>query len=142
MMPERAARGAAQMLISLAQRACAAEHEDGSIPQCVLQQRWSPLNVPLMWAAASDSSLEHPVIEWLQRIGTTAGNVQTTDGTFLPVNALLAEGLMALRRRFREWNIQISSGLVAWAHESNYRSVQLLGYLHWQCQEYVLGRVG
>ncbi len=31
---------------------------------------------------------------------------------------------------------------MAWAHESNYRSVQLLGYLHWQCQEYVLGRVG
>ena len=49
---------------------------------------------------------------------------------------------MALRRRFREWNIQISSGLVAWAHESNYRSVQLLGHLHWQCQEYILGRVG
>ena len=37
---------------------------DGDLPRIVRHQRWSPLNVPLFWAAASDSP-SCPVLEWI-----------------------------------------------------------------------------
>ena len=39
------------------------------VPRAVRQQRWSPLNVPLMWAAASRSDTT-PVLQWLSQAGS------------------------------------------------------------------------
>ena len=39
------------------------------LPRAIRQQRWSPLNVPLMWAAASGSDTT-PVLQWLMQMGS------------------------------------------------------------------------
>ena len=44
----------------------------GALPRGLRQQRWSPVNVPLMWAAASDREFD-PVLQWL---GDRASRIQ------------------------------------------------------------------
>ena len=44
----------------------------GVLPRGLRQQRWSPMNVPLMWAAASDRESD-PVFQWL---GDRASRIQ------------------------------------------------------------------
>ena len=36
----------------------------GELPRALRQQRWSPVNVPLLWAAARDDDT-NPVLKWL-----------------------------------------------------------------------------
>ena len=42
----------------------------GPLTRAVRQQRWSPLNVPIMWAAAG-SSESTPVVDWLAQSSTS-----------------------------------------------------------------------
>ena len=61
-MLHRQAR-AAQILIQELSRRVGSVPGGTSIPRIVWEQRWSPLNVPLMWAAAQEPST--PVLDWL-----------------------------------------------------------------------------
>ena len=55
---------AAEHLIrQLAVRVGALQSDD-PLPRALHQQRWSPLNVPLMWGVAEDDPTT-PVLEWL-----------------------------------------------------------------------------
>ena len=58
----REVRAAANVVESLGRKIGSVSLK-GDIPAIVRHQRWSPLNVPLFWAAASDSSC--PVLEWI-----------------------------------------------------------------------------
>ena len=58
---------------------------DDPLPRALHQQRWSPLNVPLMWGPAGDDPTT-PVLEWL---------VESTSS--------ITEPTSFLRRRFSSW---------------------------------------
>ena len=60
-MLHRQAR-AAQILIQELSRRVGSLPGGTSIPRIVREQRWSPLNVPLMWAAAADVSTPHEFV--------------------------------------------------------------------------------
>ena len=59
----REVRAASNMVEHLGRRIGSVPLE-GDIPRIVRHQRWSPLNVPLFWAAASNSP-SCPVLEWI-----------------------------------------------------------------------------
>ena len=62
-MLHRQAR-AAQILIQELSRRVGSVPGGSSIPRIVREQRWSPVNVPLMWAAAGQDP-STPVLDWL-----------------------------------------------------------------------------
>ena len=59
----RDARAAEKFVRDLAQRVGVVP-SGGAIPGVIRRQRWSPLNVPLMWEAAGQN-LSSPVLDWL-----------------------------------------------------------------------------
>ena len=59
----REARAASWLVRDLARRIGVVQPGD-PVPRAIRQQ-WSPLNVPLMWAAAGGDA-NHPVLEWLE----------------------------------------------------------------------------
>ena len=67
LLPE--VRTAATLIRSLAARVGPVP-TGGNLPSAIRRQRWSPLNVPLMWAAAGHQE-SCPLLEWL--ISVTSG---------------------------------------------------------------------
>ena len=59
----RETRVAWGLIRDLARRIGVVQPEE-PIPRVIRQQRWSPLNVPLMWAAAGGDDT-NPVLDWL-----------------------------------------------------------------------------
>ncbi len=99
--PEQPARAAVEFIAQLAART-APWPSDGTIPRRVQSQKWSPVNLPLFWAAASQQAT-HPVVEWLE--------VMCVDG---PDMARPRSGWIALRACFRHWGIADEQGLCDW----------------------------
>ena len=60
----REARAASWLVRDLAHRIGMVPRGD-PVPRAIRQQRWSPLNLPLMWAAAGEEA-SHPLLEWLE----------------------------------------------------------------------------
>jgi hypothetical protein len=73
---------AAAVVHGLADRIGAVE-EGGDVPRAVRRQRWSALNVPLMWAAAS-ADLDVPVLRWLCELAGRIPNGVAVAGEIMP----------------------------------------------------------
>ena len=74
----RDARAAEGVVMILASRIGAVP--EGEIPPPVRRQRWSPLNVPLIWSAAGHDD-STPVLDWLAGSLTGAPSLAFHDGT-------------------------------------------------------------
>ena len=86
---------AAEVLFHELARRVGAVPVGSPVPRVVLQQRWSPINVPLMWAAAgSEPSI--PLLDWLCEITAGVPDIQLNEGT-LPTNVAVRTGWQALR---------------------------------------------
>ncbi len=133
-------KDAAKMLTALAGRAALSSPSAESIPECIQRQRWSSLNVPLMWAAASGSVDTHALLEWLGRVTINAPRINTSDGRSETIADTVASGWRALRSRFRAWGISSEEDFVVWAHSKDFHSVRLRQHVHANCQEYILDR--
>ena len=87
-------------------------HLKGDIPAIVRHQRWSPLNVPLFWAAASDSP-SCPVLEWIVAATSQITQpLQFHEGQINPREAAEVGGF-ALRQVLRSWGIASREHLIA-----------------------------
>ena len=106
----RDARAAEGVVRNLASRIGAVP--EGEIPAPVRRQRWSPLNVPLIWSAAGhdDSS---PVLDWLAGSLTGAPRLAFHDGAIDAPDAV-RNGWSALRTVFRMWSIHEREDLTGW----------------------------
>ena len=82
------------------------------VPRIVLQQRWSPVNVPLMWAAAGSES-STPVLEFLCEITAGVPDIHFNEGT-LSTNVAVRTGWQALREAMRSWGcgVKVSQALI------------------------------
>ena len=62
---------------------------------------WSPLNVPLMWAAAGEEG-SHPVIEWLAEVAQRVREPLELPGGDIMTEAALRAGWTVLRSAIAE----------------------------------------
>ena len=139
--PEGAAKEAARMLVSLARRATPSGPTTGDIPECIRRQRWSSLNVPLIWAAAAaENGDDQVIIEWLRHVTADAPEIAPPAGDAMAIADALQTGWTALRARFRAWGINTCEDFVAWAHRYGYSSVRSHEHVHASCQEFVLNK--
>ena len=70
---------AAEILFHELARRVGAVPVGSPVPRVVLQQRWSPINVPLMWAPAG-SKPSTTVLEWLCEITSEVPDIQFNEG--------------------------------------------------------------
>ena len=66
LQPGNAANASVTCILDLAQQT-APWLTDGTIPARVVSQTWSPLYVPLLWAAVEQKP-SHPLVEWLELV--------------------------------------------------------------------------
>ena len=103
---------AAEVLFHELARRVGAVPVGSPVPRIVLQQRWSPVNVPLMWAAAGSES-STPVLEFLCEITTGVPDIHFNEGT-LSTNVAVRTGWQALREAMRSWGVGQEVYLQAW----------------------------
>ncbi len=135
MQPVHAARRAAQVVLDLA-RSCLG-HQAEDVPQPLLRQKWSDLNVPLIKAAASNSQ-SHAILDWLESAGATPQPVQTNVGIF--ANVGVREAWAVLRERLRAWGINCIADLAHWLRSQGFRASLPLQYFGKRAQEFILDR--
>ena len=83
----REVRGAERLVRELAGR-IGCVPLDAPLPRAVRQQRWSPLNVPLMWGAAGNAE-SVPVLDWITQMCQRI----TEPLTFLESNVIATEAV-------------------------------------------------
>ena len=76
--------------------------EGDPITRATRQQRWSPFNVPLFWAAAGTEGTT-PVLEWM--IQTNGSDSMEFQGGRVSNIVAATQGWTALREVFRSWGI-------------------------------------
>ena len=73
-----------------------------------IRQQWSPLNVPLMWAAAGGDA-NHPVLEWLENATRRVQEPMEFHGNQTTADAAVREGWIVLR-----WGVISQEQLTDW----------------------------
>ena len=136
--PDDATRNAALMLTSLAGRAAESPSDTRDIPQCIRRQRWSDLNVPLMWSAASECSTVPPVLDWVTHVTVNAAQIQAHEGAPIAIGDALRQGWTQLRSCFRAWGIRTEEDLIQWIGRNWNHRVEAGQHLHSNVQEHIL----
>ena len=88
------------------------------VPRAVRTQRWSPVNVPLIWTAwgSADST---PALDWLiVAVGQIVEAVVLYEGK-MPARDAVREGWSALRQVLRVWGIEEPNHLTTWLRGRN-----------------------
>ena len=138
--PHRSVKSAASLIATLA-RGCM-DLPPGHIPRDVHEQRWSALNVPIIWQAAGDEDLP-PVVQWLAAAATGAPQVDIGASPAQEASVAVTDGFRALRRRFRHWGITCKEELGPRLRELGLHSRLVLvkgQYLSQALQEAILER--
>ena len=136
--PEGTVKDVARMLTSLARRA-AQSGLSGGIPQCIQQQRWSSINVPLMWAA-SEQAEGHGILDWIGHVTANAQPIVSSNDASISIAEAVREGWSSLRTRLQAWDVNSREEFVGWAHRNGYNSVRLSEHIHSTCQEFILNK--
>ena len=107
----REVRAAANVVENLGRRIGSVPLE-GDLPATVRHQRWSPLNVPLFWAAASDSP-SCLVLEWIMAAASQITQpLQFHEGQINPREAA----------HVRSWEIASREHLTAWLGREGFQA--------------------
>ena len=110
---------------------------EGPLPRAVRRQRWSPLNVPIMWAAAG-SSASTPVVDWLARISSSISEPFNFHENNLSVSEDVRIGWSAIRGVFRRWGISAREDLTSWLQSHGFPATQLGNHISARAQEFLL----
>ena len=127
---------AAEVLFHELARRVGAVPVGSPVPRIVLQQRWSPVNVPLMWAAAGSES-STPVLEFLCEITAGVPDIHFNEGT-LSTNVAVRTGWQALREAMRSWGVGQEVDLQAWLRGQGFPGPQPGNHISARAQEYIL----
>ena len=109
----------------------------GNLPSAIRRQRWFPLNVPLMWAAAGHQE-SCPLLEWL--ISATSGMEEPIHfiGGNLSASAAVRAGWTALRQAMRLWGVQSQLELSEWLGNQGFPAARPGSHISARGQEHVL----
>ena len=129
-------RVAEGVIRELAARIGSVPHQ-GSLSRAVRQQRWSPLNVPIMWAAAG-SSASTPVVDWLAQILSSIREPINFHENHLSVSEAVRIGWSAIRGVFRSWGISAREDLTSWLQSHGFPATQAGNHISARAQEYLL----
>ena len=107
-----------------------------ALPLAVRQQRWSPINVPLLWAAAG-AEPTNPVLNWLR--ACVAGIVEPISfhGGECSATEALAVGFNVLRATMRSWGISNPEDLSEWLSRHGFPFVRPGNHLSARAQEHI-----
>ena len=95
------------------------------LPRAIRQQRWSPLNVPLLWAAAGHE-FSSPVLDWLiSEAHSVRDPVDFHEGSE-DASTAVRHGLVALREAMRASGIEDADGLSNWLGSQGFQGVHLV----------------
>ena len=128
-------RVAANLLRTLATRIGAVPH--GSVPGAIRRQRWSPCNVPLMWAAAGQAET-CPLFVWLT---STVGRVDEPVPCFrgnISAGGAVRTGWAALRHATRSWGVNLDAVLSGWLARSGFPATRPGLHISGRGQEFIV----
>ena len=120
----------------LASRIGAVPH-GGVLPGAIRRQRWSALNVPLMWAAASQEE-SCPLMEWLISATSTMSEPVHFHGGDLAPSVAVRVGWIALRQVMRSWGVESELELSTWLGNHGFPATRPGIHLNGRAQEYIL----
>ena len=107
------------------------------IPGIIRRQKWSPLNVPLMWAAAGPHDTT-PVLEWLINAATLVpGELEFSDAR-IGASVAARAGWVALRGVMRTWGIDTQEKLSRWLQDEGYTSPRPDCHIAARAQEHLI----
>ena len=89
------------------------------IPRVLRRQRWSPVNVPLVWAAAGEGR-STPVLDWMIRAAERIHNLVEFHEGHIPVGDAVMLGWTSLRDVLRSWRIENREHLTEWLHREGF----------------------
>ena len=107
------------------------------VPRAIRQQRWSPLNVPLMWAAAGGDA-NHPVLEWLENAARRVQEPMEFHGNQTTAEAAVREGWIALRSVLTTWGVTSQEQLTEWMVRQGLPRVSVGNHIAARAQELIL----
>ena len=104
-------------------------------PWAIRQQRWSPINVPLMWAAAGGDTT--PVLDWLvERMKSCEPVVHYGDSMEASVAA--RTGWLALKGAMRSWGVHSREELSIWLRRQGFPGPAPGNHISARAQEFIL----
>ncbi len=133
--PPHGAKTAAKCIASLARRSQGVPA--GRIPREVHEQRWSALNVPIMWNAASTDDMS-PLVQWLAYAAEGAPQVDIGVRPVQSASSAAVDGWRALRQRMRAWGIMGRDDLADHLETLEYRRTEPGQHLSQAAQERIL----
>ena len=110
---------------------------ESPVPRAVRQQRWCPLNVPLMWAATKRSDTT-PVLQWLSQAGSRIVEPIEFHESHISATDAATVGWTALRAVMRSWEIHEREHLTDWLRRQGFPAVQPGNHISAHAQEFLL----
>ena len=107
------------------------------MPRVTRQQRWSPLNVPLMRATAGRDA-NHPVLEWLENAARRVREPMEFHGGQTTADAAVREGWTVLRLVLRTWGVTSQEQLTDWMVRQGLPRVSVGNHIAVRAQEFIL----
>ena len=115
--------------------------EGAPYPRAIRQQRWSPVNVPLMWAAVGDAP-STPASDWMIRACQgILEPVEFHEGTIQASEAVRV-GWSSLREVFRTWGIYNREQLTSWLRLQGFPATLRGNHISARAQEFLLAVAG
>ena len=109
----------------------------GVLPRGLRQQRWSPMKVPLMWAAASDRESD-PVLQWLGDMASRIQEPASFHGGECSAREGVRLGFSSLRDVMRGWGIESPEGLSQWLRQHGFPATRPGNHIPARGQEHIL----
>ena len=110
---------------------------EAPVPRAIRQQRWSPMNVPLMWAAASVSETT-PVLQWLTQVAPGIPESIDFHDSHVSAAEAVTVGWAALRAVFRSWEVHESEQLSVWMRRQGFPAVRPGSHISARAHEFLL----
>lgn len=129
----RATIAAANVIHELAVRIGPEVSED-VIPDVIRRQKWSALNLPLLWAAAGNMRTTS-VLEWLVSAAELAP-VSVSSG--LAASEAIRRGWLRMRAGLRELQIRSQDDLVIWLQRHDFRCLYVGYHFNARAQQFIL----
>ena len=129
-------RNAATLIGVLATRVGAIPHGN-VLPGAIRRQRWSALNVPLIWGAASHAE-SCPVFEWLISVTSAVNEPVHFYGGETTASGAVRIGWDALREAMRSWGVNSEAELSDWLGRNGFPATQPGHHIVARAQEHIL----
>ena len=110
------------------------------IPAAVCRQRWSPLIVPLFWAAAGQDD-STPVLQWLMHVLSEAPQVEF-HGNHMSAARAVEVGWNSLKESFRTWGITAREHLTLWLRRQGFPGTRSGNHIGARAQEFIMTPAG